>query len=54
MPSHDWATFAEFVPEPDGYPAFQRVASELAGRIGFLMHHIALHPITPGPIVEES
>jgi len=40
--------------EPDGYPAFQRVASELAGRIGFLMHHIALHPITPGLIVEES
>ncbi len=40
--------------EPDGYPAFQRVASELAGRIGFLMHHIALHPITSASIVEES
>jgi protein-tyrosine-phosphatase len=40
--------------EPDGYPAFQRVASELAGRIGFLMHHIALNRNTPALIVEES
>jgi protein-tyrosine-phosphatase/DNA-binding transcriptional ArsR family regulator len=27
--------------EPDGYPAFQRVAAELAGRIRFLVHRIA-------------
>jgi ArsR family transcriptional regulator, arsenate/arsenite/antimonite-responsive transcriptional repressor / arsenate reductase (thioredoxin) len=30
--------------EPVSYPAFQRVADELASRIGFLRHHIALHP----------
>ena len=45
--------------EPDGYPAFQRVAAELAGRIGFLLHHVALHNvashrIAPASIVEES
>jgi protein-tyrosine-phosphatase len=40
--------------DPDGYPAFQRVAEELAGRIGFLLHHIALPRIAPGLIVEES
>jgi protein-tyrosine-phosphatase/DNA-binding transcriptional ArsR family regulator len=40
--------------EPDGYPAFQRVAAELAGRIGFLLHHIASHRTAPGSIVEES
>jgi ArsR family transcriptional regulator, arsenate/arsenite/antimonite-responsive transcriptional repressor / arsenate reductase (thioredoxin) len=27
---------------PDGYPAFQRTAAELADRIEFLLHHIAL------------
>jgi len=24
--------------DPDGYPAFQRVAAELSERIGFLLH----------------
>jgi ArsR family transcriptional regulator, arsenate/arsenite/antimonite-responsive transcriptional repressor / arsenate reductase (thioredoxin) len=40
--------------EPDGYPAFQRVASELADRIGFVMHDIALRTSTSGLIEEES
>lgn len=26
--------------EPDGYPAFQRTADELAGRVGFLLHRL--------------
>jgi protein-tyrosine-phosphatase len=30
--------------EPDGYPAFQRTAAELAGRIRFLLHRIATSP----------
>ena len=55
------------IPDPaqgDGYPAFQRTATELADRIGFLLHHIAVHDIalhrtashrvTQGSIVEES
>jgi protein-tyrosine-phosphatase/DNA-binding transcriptional ArsR family regulator len=33
--------------EPVSYPAFQRVAAELASRIGFLRHHIALHRTAP-------
>jgi protein-tyrosine-phosphatase/DNA-binding transcriptional ArsR family regulator len=39
---------------PDGYRAFQRTAAELADRIGFLLHHIALHRIAPALTVEES
>jgi len=32
--------------DPDGYPAFQRVAAELAERIGFLQHALASdHPM---------
>jgi protein-tyrosine-phosphatase len=27
--------------DPDGYPAFQRTATELADRIGFLLHRLA-------------
>jgi protein-tyrosine-phosphatase len=33
--------------EPDGYPAFQRTAAELAGRIRFLLYRIALHHTAP-------
>jgi len=40
--------------EPDGYPAFRRVAAELAGRIGFLLHQIALPRVAPTSIMEES
>jgi ArsR family transcriptional regulator, arsenate/arsenite/antimonite-responsive transcriptional repressor / arsenate reductase (thioredoxin) len=47
--------------EPDGYPAFHRVATELAGRIRFLLHHIASHrtahrtaPHRTALIVEDS
>jgi protein-tyrosine-phosphatase len=35
--------------DPDGYPAFQRTAAELAGRIRFLLHRVL-----PAAIVEES
>jgi ArsR family transcriptional regulator, arsenate/arsenite/antimonite-responsive transcriptional repressor / arsenate reductase (thioredoxin) len=35
--------------DPDGYPAFQRAAAELADRIRFLLHRI-----TPASIMEES
>jgi protein-tyrosine-phosphatase/DNA-binding transcriptional ArsR family regulator len=35
--------------DPDGYPAFQRTAAELADRIRFLLHRVLL-----APIVEES
>jgi protein-tyrosine-phosphatase/DNA-binding transcriptional ArsR family regulator len=35
--------------EPDGYPAFQRTAAELADRIRFLLHRVL-----PASIVEES
>jgi protein-tyrosine-phosphatase/DNA-binding transcriptional ArsR family regulator len=31
--------------EPDGYPAFQRTASQLHTRIGFLLHHIVHNPV---------
>jgi protein-tyrosine-phosphatase len=35
--------------EPDGYPAFQRVAADLDDRIGFLLHRMASHGMaTPG------
>jgi protein-tyrosine-phosphatase/DNA-binding transcriptional ArsR family regulator len=45
--------------DPDGQPAFQRTATELAGRIGFLLHHIALHRtashrVTRASTVEEA
>jgi len=41
-------------PAQDGrYPAFQRTAGELAGRIGFLLHHIA-SVSTPVSTLEES
>jgi ArsR family transcriptional regulator, arsenate/arsenite/antimonite-responsive transcriptional repressor / arsenate reductase (thioredoxin) len=32
--------------QPDGYPAFQRTADELAGRISFLLHRITATPIS--------
>jgi protein-tyrosine-phosphatase len=35
--------------DPDGYPAFQRTAAELADRIRFLLHRVL-----PASIVEES
>jgi protein-tyrosine-phosphatase len=35
--------------EPDGYPAFQRTAAELADRIGFLLHRVL-----PASIVRKS
>ncbi len=35
--------------EPDGYPAFQRTAAELAGRIHFLLHRVL-----PVSMVEDS
>ena len=45
------------IPDPaqasDGYPAFQRTATELADRIGYLLHRIALHRITPVSTMEE-
>jgi protein-tyrosine-phosphatase len=34
---------------PEGYPAFQRTAAELAGRIRFLVHRIASAPILEEP-----
>jgi ArsR family transcriptional regulator, arsenate/arsenite/antimonite-responsive transcriptional repressor / arsenate reductase (thioredoxin) len=39
---------------PDGYPAFQRTAAELAERIRFLLQSIALHYNAPASIVEEA
>jgi protein-tyrosine-phosphatase/DNA-binding transcriptional ArsR family regulator len=30
--------------DPDGYPAFERVAAELAERVGFLQHALAARP----------
>jgi ArsR family transcriptional regulator, arsenate/arsenite/antimonite-responsive transcriptional repressor / arsenate reductase (thioredoxin) len=35
--------------EPDGYPAFQRTAAELGGRILFLLHRIAALPASEAP-----
>lgn len=32
------------VPDPDGYPAFERVAAELSERIGFLLHVLEVPP----------
>jgi ArsR family transcriptional regulator, arsenate/arsenite/antimonite-responsive transcriptional repressor / arsenate reductase (thioredoxin) len=52
QPIH-WST-PDPAQSPDGYPAFQRTAAELADRIGFLLHHIAVHRIAPALIVEES
>jgi protein-tyrosine-phosphatase len=34
---------------PEGYPAFQRTAAELADRIHFLVHRIASEPIMEEP-----
>jgi protein-tyrosine-phosphatase/DNA-binding transcriptional ArsR family regulator len=39
---------------PDGYPAFQRTAAELAVRVRFLAHRVLGHGVAPTPIVEES
>jgi protein-tyrosine-phosphatase len=39
---------------PDGYPAFQRTAADLADRVPFLLHRIFLPQRTePPPIVKE-
>jgi ArsR family transcriptional regulator, arsenate/arsenite/antimonite-responsive transcriptional repressor / arsenate reductase (thioredoxin) len=40
--------------EPDGYPAFQRLATEAADRIGFLLHRIAQRPAATRPALEVS
>lgn len=45
--------------DPGGYPAFQRTATELTDRIGFLLHHMAAqrtasHRVTRASIGEES
>jgi protein-tyrosine-phosphatase len=40
--------------DPDGYPAFQRTATELRTRIGFLLHRIAPQRTTPIPVREVT
>jgi protein-tyrosine-phosphatase/DNA-binding transcriptional ArsR family regulator len=38
--------------EPDGFPAFQRAAADLHGRVGFLLHRISTDPISTDPAQE--
>ncbi|MEU7824783.1 ArsR family transcriptional regulator [Catellatospora sp. NPDC049133] len=43
-PSAHWST-PDPAGDPDGYPAFQRVAAELAERVDFLLHALAVPPL---------
>lgn len=42
-PSAHWSV-PDPAGDPEGYPAFQRVAAELAERVGFLLHTFAVPP----------